>query len=242
MARMNPLCNLRYSATPKQAHHMVFKLDAVDAYERKLVKQIEVAAASVEGGHNKAYLRLLSMSNRRGVIRATVEVDAQTATGVQRREITVQDGDDLEMTTGRVVYRDCRVGEIRVARNDEFLELRFPGGEQYLRPGQAYGDVDALAVQRQMIHRTIKEHLDKKSALSPQSRCSVCSSSMLSKNWQHADGNPVKGDYAWHLRGGIRRLAKHPNIRPLQESGPDHRRRDVHNATPIDRKKVWQDS
>jgi type III restriction enzyme len=57
MERMNPLCNLRYSATPKEAHHMVFKLDAVDAYERKLVKQIEVAAASVEGGHNKAYVR-----------------------------------------------------------------------------------------------------------------------------------------------------------------------------------------
>ena len=58
MERMNPLCNLRYSATPKEAHHMVFKLDAVDAYERKLVKQIEVAAASVEGGHNKAYVRI----------------------------------------------------------------------------------------------------------------------------------------------------------------------------------------
>ena len=53
MERMNPLCNLRYSATPKESHHMVFKLDAVDAYERKLVKQIEVASASVEGGHNK---------------------------------------------------------------------------------------------------------------------------------------------------------------------------------------------
>jgi len=36
MERMNPLCNLRYSATPKHAPHMVFKLDAVVAYERKL--------------------------------------------------------------------------------------------------------------------------------------------------------------------------------------------------------------
>ena len=60
MERMNPLCNLRYSATPKEAHHIVFKLDAVDAYERKLVKQIEVAAASVEGGHNKTYVRFIA--------------------------------------------------------------------------------------------------------------------------------------------------------------------------------------
>ena len=92
------------------------QLDAVDAYERKLVKQIEVAAASVEGGHNKPYVRLLSVSNKRGVITAKVEVDMQTATGVQRREISVQDGDDLEMTTGRAVYHDCRVGEIRVGQ------------------------------------------------------------------------------------------------------------------------------
>ena len=64
MERMNPLCNLRYSATPKEAHHMVFKLDAVDAYERKLVKQIEVAAASVEGGHNKPYVRFAARKQR----------------------------------------------------------------------------------------------------------------------------------------------------------------------------------
>lgn len=34
---------------------MVYRLDAVDAYERKLVKQIEVASLEVEGGHNKAF-------------------------------------------------------------------------------------------------------------------------------------------------------------------------------------------
>jgi len=44
---MNPLCTLRYSATHAEKRHMVFRLDAVDAYERKLVKQIEVAAAAV---------------------------------------------------------------------------------------------------------------------------------------------------------------------------------------------------
>jgi len=78
-----------------------------------------------------------------------VELDTQTATGVMRKEVLVQDGDNLEMTTGRAIYHDCRVGEIRVATGDEFMELRYPGGEQYLRPGQAYGDVEALAIQRQ---------------------------------------------------------------------------------------------
>ncbi|MCK9991320.1 MAG: hypothetical protein RugAbin2_02334, partial [Rugosibacter sp.] len=38
---MNPLCTLRYSATHADKHHMVYRLDAVDAYEKKLVKAVE---------------------------------------------------------------------------------------------------------------------------------------------------------------------------------------------------------
>ena len=57
LGEMNPLCTLRYSATHVDKHHMVFRLAAVDAYERKLVKQIEVASLEVEGGNNKAYER-----------------------------------------------------------------------------------------------------------------------------------------------------------------------------------------
>ena len=77
---MNPLCTLRYSATHVDKHHMVFRLDAVDAYERKLVKQIEVASLEVEGGHNKAYVRFVSAtSNKARVISARVELDVQTA-------------------------------------------------------------------------------------------------------------------------------------------------------------------
>lgn len=243
MERMNPLCNLRYSATPKQAHHMVFKLDAVDAYERKLVKQIEVAAASVAGGHNKPYLRLLSVSNRRGVITAKVEVDLQTATGVQRREITVQDGDDLEMTTNRAVYHDCRVGEIRVAKGDEFLELRYPGGEQFLRLRQAFGDVDPLAVQRQMIHRTIKEHLDKEKRLAPQGIkvLSLFFIDSVDKYRQYdGDGNTITGDYARIFEEEYRRLAKHPDYESLfKEVDLTTAVADVHDGYfSIDKKKV----
>ena len=168
LGEMQPLCTLRYSATHADTHHMVYRLDAVDAYERRLVKQIEVASATVEGGHNKPYVRLLSVQNTRGGISARVELDVQAASGVQRREATVYDGDDLQQTTGRAVYRDCRIGEIRVAKGRELLELRVPGGEQYLRPGEAWGDVDPLAVQRQMIRRTIQEHLAKEMRLRPQ--------------------------------------------------------------------------
>lgn len=216
--RMNPLCTLRYSATHVDKHHMVYRLDAVDAYERRLVKQIEVASATVEDAHNKPYVRLVSVSNKRGSISAKVELDVETATGAQRREVAVYDGDDLEQTTRRAIYRDCRIGEIRVAKGDEFLELRVPGGEQYLRPGQAWGDVDPLAVQREMIRRTIKEHLDKEKRLRPLGIkvLSLFFIDEVAKYRQYdTDGNPVKGDYARIFEEEYKRLANHPDYRTL---------------------------
>src|SRR3954470_24180034 len=96
LGEMNPLCTLRYSATHVDKHHMVFRLDAVDAYERKLVKQIEVASATIEDAHNRPFVRLVSASNVRGVISAKVQLDVATASGVRRSVVTVQDGDHLE--------------------------------------------------------------------------------------------------------------------------------------------------
>jgi len=215
---MNPLCTLRYSATHVDKHHMVYRLDAVDAYERRLVKQIEVAAATVEDAHNKPYVSVVSVGNRRGSISAKVELDVATSTGVQRREVTVQDGDDLQQTTKRAIYADCRIGEIRVAKGDEFVELRVPGGEQFLRPGQTWGDVDALAVQREMIRRTIKEHLDKEKRLRPHG-IKVLSLFFIDEVARYrrydADGNPLKGDYARIFEEEYRRLANHPDYRTL---------------------------
>ncbi|MDD4109414.1 MAG: DEAD/DEAH box helicase family protein, partial [Prolixibacteraceae bacterium] len=99
LAAMNPLCTLRYSATHVEKHHMLYRLDAVDAYEQKLVKQIEVASAKIVGDHNKPYIRVLSVSNKRNVIQAKVELDAQQGQHVIRKEILVQDGDNLMMVT-----------------------------------------------------------------------------------------------------------------------------------------------
>ena len=245
MERMNPLCNLRYSATPKEAHHMVFKLDAVDAYERKLVKQIEVAAASVEGGHNKAYVRFIApVSRGKSVVGAKVELDIATAHGVARQTVTVAPLDKLEEVTKREIYRDHIIGQdIRDAKDDKFMELRYPGGEEYLRPGQAYGDVDALAVQRQMIQRTIREHLDKEKRLRPQGIkvLSLFFIDAVEKYRQYdADGNPVKGDYARIFEEEYRRLAKHPDYQTLfKEVDLTTAAEDVHNGYfSIDRKKV----
>ncbi len=245
---MNPLCTLRYSATHVDKHHMVFRLDAVDAYERKLVKQIEVASATVEDAHNKPFVRLVKVENKRGRISAKVELDKQTATGVQRVEVTVSDGDDLQQSAdGRAIYADFRVGEINTAKGEAFMELRYPGGEVFLQPGQAHGDVDALAVQREMIRRTIKEHLDKEKHLRPLGIkvLSLFFIDAVDKYRQYdADGQPVKGVYAQMFEEEYRRAAKLPAYQSLfAEVDLASAAEEVHNGYfSIDKKGGWTDT
>ena len=241
---MNPLCTLRYSATHVDKHHMVFRLDAVDAYERKLVKQIEVASATVEEAHNKPFVRLVSVANKRGTISARVELDVATASGVKRQEITVSDGDDLEQLAKRPIYADFRVGEINTAKGHEFMELRYPGGEVFLRPGQAHGDVDALAVQREMIRRTIREHLDKEKRLRPLGIkvLSLFFIDSVDRYRQYdGDGQPVKGVYAQIFEEEYRRAAKLPAYQSLfSEIDLDSAAEEVHNGYfSIDKKGGW---
>lgn len=242
---MNPLCTLRYSATHAHKHHMVYRLDAVDAYERKLVKQIEVAAATIEDAFNKPYVRLLEVSNKKGVS-AKVEVHTHTATGPKPDVITVHDGDKLDELTKRAVYADVRIGEINAAQGGEFLELRYPGGERFLRVGEAHGGVDALAVQREMIRRTIKEHLEKELLLRPKG-IKVLSlffiESVARYRKYDKDGNPVKGDYALIFEDEYRRAAKRPEFQSLfGEAELAHDAALVHDGYfSIDKKGRWAD-
>lgn len=247
MQQLNPLCTLRYSATHVDKHHMVYRLDAVDAYERKLVKQIEVAAATVQDGNNKPYVRLISVSNKHGVIAAKVELDVETAAGIRRQEVIVQDGDDLEQTTKRAIYANFRIGEIKIAKGSEFMELRYPGGEKYLQLGEAHGDVEPLAIQREMIRRTIKEHLDKEKRLRPLGIkvLSLFFIDSVGKYRQYdADGNPVKGDYARIFEEEYRRYAKHPDYQSLfSEVDLNSAAEEVHNGYfSIDKKGGWSDT
>jgi len=244
---MNPLCTLRYSATHTNKHHMVFRLDAVDAYERKLVKQIEVAAMEVEGGHNKAYVRFVSASNGKGPVAARVEIDVQDGQHVRRKEVVVQDGDDLQEVTRRAVYADCRIGEIRAAKNAQLLEVKLPGGERFLLPGEAVGDVDADAMKRLMIRRTIQEHLEKEKRLAPLG-IKVLSLFFIDAVEHYRsydeDGNAVKGKYARIFEEEYRRAAKLPEFSSLfKEVDLTSLAEEVHDGYfSIDKARRWTDT
>ncbi len=247
LGEMNPLCTLRYSATHLDKSQMVYRLDAVDAYDRKLVKQIEVASLEVEGGHNKAYVRFLSASNRGGAITARVEIDAQQGAQVRRKELVVQDGDDLEDATARAIYKNCRIGEIRLAGQESLLEVKADGAETFLRVGEAIGDVDADAIKRLMIRRTIHEHLEKEKRLAPLG-IKVLSLFFIDTVEHYRsygrDGNPVKGKYATIFEEEYRRAAKLPEFVSLfKEVDLTSEAPEVHEGYfSIDKNKRWTDT
>jgi type III restriction enzyme len=239
---MEPLCTLRYSATHVNKHHMVYRLDAVDAYERKLVKQIEVASATVQEAFNKPYVRLIKVENKKNKIAAKIELDVQGKAGkVTREAVAVRDGDDIEEITGRALYHDYRVGEIRTAKGEECMELRMPGDQCFLVPGQVHGDVDSLSVHRQMVRRTIVEHLEKEKRLRPLG-IKVLSLFFIDAVEKYRsydkDGQLVKGEYALLFEEEYRRAAKLPAFTTLfKEVDLTHTAEEVHDGYfSIDRK------
>ncbi len=214
---MNPLCTLRYSATHVDKHHMVYRLNAVDAYEQGLVKQIEVASGTTIDDYNRPYVRLVSIQ-RKGPS-AHVEIDVEAAGGgVSRREVVVQSKDDLEDKTGRSLYRGYRIGEIDVAHG---MELEMPDGSyHWLQPGLAHGAVELEILHRMMMRKTIEEHLQKERILHPHG-IKVLSLIFVDKvsNYRQydEDGNAQKGPYAGIFEEEYRHLANHPAYKQMFE-------------------------
>ena len=247
LGAMNPLCVLRYSAVHVDRHHMVYRLDAIDAFEQKLVKQIEVASLEVEGGHNRAFLRFLSAARARGTVTARVEIDALEGRRVRRKTVTVQGEDDLEKLTGRAVYRDCYIGEIRFAGSDSLLEVKTDGSETFLGVGETVGDVDPDIVKRLMIRRTIHEHLLKEKRLTS-AGVKVLSLFFVDRVEHYRayddDGNPVKGKYAVMFEEEYRRAARLPEFAELfvgKDAAADAGT--VHDGYfSIDRNQRWADT
>ncbi|MCB5265092.1 MAG: DEAD/DEAH box helicase family protein [Candidatus Cloacimonetes bacterium] len=249
LAAMNPLCTLRYSATHVEKHHMVYRLDAVDAYEQKLVKQIEVASAAIIGDHNKPYIKVLSVLNKRNVIQAKVELDVQQGQKVVRKELFVQDGDNLELVTNRAVYENCLIGEINCSKGREFVEIRFPGFNQNMAISDSYGGVDDESLARLMIRRTIKEHLDKELRLKNEEKgIKVLSLFFIDRVEKYrsydAEGHAIKGEYARIFEEEYSQLIKRDEYNTIfQDVDTDSLAEEVHNGYfSIDKKGGWTDT
>ena len=103
---LNPLFILRYSATHRETYNQLYKLDAIDAYNQKLVKQIEVASiedADFIALDNKPYIKVVEINAK---LELSLELDTQDAKGKIIRKIIkkVTKGSDLQEKTNNQHY------------------------------------------------------------------------------------------------------------------------------------------
>ena len=165
LVNFKPLMVLRYSATHKTTHNKIHRLDALDAYNQKLVKKIAVRGISVKGLAGTAgylYLQSIEISSKKPP-EARVEFEQKLAVGNIKRVVRkLSKGDNLfDLSNGLDQYRDGFVVSDMNANTDT---LSFTNGVE-LTVGDATGDVTEATLRRIQIREAIKAHFDKEQAL-----------------------------------------------------------------------------
>ena len=234
LASLNALCTLRYSATHVEKHNLVYRLDAVDAFNLELVKQIEVASFESLNYHNKAYMKLLSVDNKKSPITAKIELDCAINGAIKRKSVTVRQGDDLsEKLSGyREVYNGYVVDDIYCEKDSEYVS--FTTKPEILRIGDPVGDIDDRAIKEQQIRKTIEEHLNKELVLNRRG-IKVLSLFFIDKvsNYRYYDADGVRhnGIYADMFEKNYRELIQRPKYRALfQDIDLDSLPQEVHGG------------
>jgi type III restriction enzyme len=158
----NPLMILRYSATHKTTHNKIHRLDALDAYNQKLVKKIAVRGISVRGlSGTNAYLYLESIEVSASAPVARVEIEIKQNNGIKRVLRKLSQGDNLfDMSEGLDQYKGYVVSDINALTDT----VSFTNGVE-LQAGEAMGDVNEAALRRIQIREAVKAHFEKEQAL-----------------------------------------------------------------------------
>lgn len=159
----NPLFCLNFSATHKDKHNCVYKLDALDAYNQKLVKRIEVVGIDVKnltGTNSYLYLENILIDAHLPP-RAVITMEKRTKDKISRITATLSKGDDLYYRSGELVeYKGYIISDI-----DALLgKVEFANGT-IIYVDEVLGDVSAEDIARLQIRQTIKSHLIKEQVL-----------------------------------------------------------------------------
>lgn len=191
----NPLFILRYSATHKTQHNKVHRLDALDAYNQKLVKKIAVRGISVKGlsgTHAYLYLESIEVSTQTPVAR--IEIETRQTSGIKRILRKLKKGDNLYDLSGELdEYKGFVIADINAVTDT----VEFTNGHQ-LQAGEATGDVNETTLRRIQIREAIKAHFEKEQVLYPQGIkvLTLFFIDEVAKYRLYTDGGEAGGEYA----------------------------------------------
>lgn len=165
LALFKPLFTLLYSATHRKddIYNMMYRLDAIDAYNQKLVKKIEVKGIKQIGSTaTNGYVYLEEIIISKGNPQARISFDKKSATGVKQTSKVVNEGFNLHEQSGELAEYD-----------NNFIVERIDGLEGYVRftnglllhEGDAVGAVNEDYLRRIQIRETIRTHLERERQL-----------------------------------------------------------------------------
>ncbi len=159
----NPLFSLNYSATHKTSHNLVYVLDALDAFKKKLVKKIEVKGFELKNlsGTNRYMYLAAIVIDRKKPPRARLEFEVKRGSGIRREMQLLEVGDSLYTSSkGLEEYKGISIAEV-----DPICSIvTFSNGDT-LEPGEASGNINEDDIRRIQIHETIASHFDKEEKL-----------------------------------------------------------------------------
>ena len=165
LKEFNPLMTLRYSATHKSdsLYNMVYRLDAMEAYNKYLVKKISVKGITESGSTaTDSYVYLESINLSKALPTATIQFDCKSSTGHRKVTRTVGERYNLyEKSGGLEEYRDGFVVK-RIDGRDDSVE--FLNGIK-LYAGEVIEKVDENQLRRIQIRETILSHIQRERQL-----------------------------------------------------------------------------
>lgn len=195
-SEFNPLMIVRYSATHKTEYNKIHRLDALDAYNQKLVKKINVRGITIKnltGTNAYLFLQDIEVSTNKPPM-ARVEIEVKQNNGIKRVLRKLGRNDNLyDLSGGLDQYKGYVVADID-ARIDT---LSFTNGVE-LVAGDAVGNVDEAAMRRIQIREAVKAHFQKEMMLFSRGIkvLSLFFIDEVAKYRQYDDTGEVQGEYA----------------------------------------------
>jgi type III restriction enzyme len=161
---LHPLFALRYSATHTEAPNLLYQLTPFDAYQRSLVKRIEVTGVTEEDNFNRPLLVLEGVERKSSQLLATVRTYVSHRGALKEDTVVLRQDDNLYDKTGNERHRDgFRVEEIYKAHNE--TGVRFTGGDTITETSVFAGNRE-IVFQFQ-IDEAVQKHMARQEALLP---------------------------------------------------------------------------